>query len=159
MTILGIDPGTTESQLLVLAGSRILERNFASNHAILADIPRLLAVHRPAVCIEGVQGMGMIVGQEVFDTAVWVGRYFQQCENHGTIPAIVFRRTVKLHICGNPRAKDGNIRQALIDRFGGKERAIGKKATPGPLYGVSSHAWSALALAITFAETRAIKAA
>ena len=34
-----------------------------------------------------------------------------------------------------------------------KDAAIGKKATPGPLYGVKSHAWAALAVAIT-AEAR-----
>ncbi|MBV8782506.1 MAG: hypothetical protein JO353_14005, partial [Phycisphaerae bacterium] len=53
------------------------------------------------------------------------------------------------------RAKDGNIRQALIDRFGPtKERAIGKKKSPGPLYGMSGDCWSALAVAVTYADQR-----
>ncbi len=152
MTTLAIDPGTTESQYLVLDGAKILEKNFLPNEQLLAAIPAILEGIHPAICIEGVQGMGMIVGQEVFDTAVWVGRYFQQCVNCGRVPTVVYRRAVKLHICGDARAKDPNIRQALIDRFGGKEKAIGKKASQGPLYGVSSHAWAALALAITFAD-------
>jgi hypothetical protein len=62
----------------------------------------------------------------------------------------VYRRDVKLHICGSQRAKDANIRQALIDCYGGKVEAIGKKKAPGPLYGISSHAWSALAVAQTW---------
>lgn len=39
---------------------------------------------------------------------------------------------------------------ALIDRFGGKDAAIGRKATPGPLYGITKDLWSALAIAITY---------
>ena len=37
---------------------------------------------------------------------------------------------------------------AFIEMHGGdKSTAIGKKYNPGPLYGVSSHAWQALGLA------------
>jgi hypothetical protein len=50
------------------------------------------------------------------------------------------------------QAKDANIRQAILDRFGGKEKAIGKKANPGPLYGVKSHLWSALAVALYISD-------
>jgi hypothetical protein len=60
------------------------------------------------------------------------------------------RRAVKLALCGDSRAKDANIRQALIDRFGGKDAAIGRKAAPGPLYGISRDVWSALAIAVTY---------
>ena len=53
------------------------------------------------------------------------------------------------------RAKDANVRAALIDRFGpSKRKAIGLKATPGPLYGVHSHMWSALAVAVTYGDRR-----
>ena len=67
----------------------------------------------------------------------------------------ISRREVKLHVCGRSAATDADVRAALIDRFGpGKEKAIGKKASPGPLYGIKSHMWSALALAVTFHERR-----
>jgi hypothetical protein len=62
---------------------------------------------------------------------------------------------------GNQRAKDPNIRQALLDIFpgtgGGATPQIGTKAKPGPLYGVTSHAWSALAVAITVAGNRRLR--
>jgi hypothetical protein len=67
---------------------------------------------------------------------------------------LVFRRDVKLHLCGSARAKDPNIRQALLDRFG----PVGTKKAPGPLYGVKSHIWSALAVAVTASETKEIPA-
>ncbi|HET6477318.1 MAG TPA: hypothetical protein VFH93_14740 [Thermoleophilia bacterium] len=45
--------------------------------------------------------------------------------------------------------KDANIRQALLDRFGGPA-AVGRKAAPGPLYGIARDVWSALAIAVTY---------
>jgi len=48
------------------------------------------------------------------------------------------------------KAKDANIRQALIDKLG----PVGTKKSPGPLWGVKSHIWSALAVAVTALETK-----
>ena len=92
---------------------------------------------------------GMPVGRDVFMTVLWTGRFVQVWGDDSTV-SMISRREVKLSLCGSSRAKDPNIRQALIDRFGGKETAIGKKASPGPLYGVKGHEWSALALCITY---------
>ena len=47
-------------------------------------------------------------------------------------------------------AAGARTRHALIDRFGGKDAAIGRKAAPGPLYGISRDMWSALAIAVTY---------
>jgi hypothetical protein len=81
---------------------------------------------------------------------VWIGRFVEAWRGSYTL---MFRREVKLHLCGQARAKDPNVRQALIDRFGpGREKAIGTKKQPGPLYGVSADVWSALAVAVTWSE-------
>lgn len=101
------------------------------------------------MAIEMVASFGMPVGSEVFDTCVWIGRFIQAWNGSSSR---VFRRDVKLHLCGQARAKDGNVRQALIDRWGGKEKAIGTKLAPGPLRGVSADVWQALAVAVTFAD-------
>ena len=69
------------------------------------------------------------------------------------------RRRVKLELCNSVRANDASIRQAVIDIYGGKDRAVGRKATPGPLYGVSGDVWAALAVGITHLRERAHKAA
>jgi hypothetical protein len=101
---------------------------------------------------------GMPVGAEVFDTCVWIGRFVEAwCFTEYT--SLVYRKDVKLHMCNSPRANDATIRQAVIDRFGGKEKAIGNKKQPGPLRGVSGDVWQALALAITWSETNARRAA
>ena len=112
-----------------------------------------------ALAVEMVASYGMAVGAEVFETCVWIGRFIQVWFEGGMIEdayreaRLVYRREVKLALCGNSRAKDSNIRQAIIDRYGGKAGAIGKKKTPGPLYGITGDVWSALAVAITAAET------
>ena len=99
------------------------------------------------VVIEKVESYGMAVGAEVFDTVLWAGRFAEAAHR---VPVVMLpRRAVKLALCGDSRAKDANIRQALIDRFGGSA-AIGRKAAPGPLYGISRDVWSALAIAVTY---------
>jgi hypothetical protein len=84
----------------------------------------------------------------VFDT-VWWRPVREAASRVGVV--MLPRRAVKLALCGDSRAKDANIRQALIDRFGGSA-AIGRKAAPGPLYGISRDVWSALAIAVTYAS-------
>jgi hypothetical protein len=94
------------------------------------------------VVIEMPEGRGGIAGQETFDTCVWVGRFAERfCTN-----ALVFRRVVKLHMCGTSRAKDAQIRQAIIDRLG----PPGTKRKPGMTYGLKGGEWQALALALTW---------
>lgn len=156
MTILAIDPGTTESGWCVFNGRRVLDSGIFDNQTMLDVIRR-----HPAemLCIEMIASYGMPVGREVFETCVWIGRYQQAWKTPESV-VLVYRKDVKLHLCDSPRAKDAHIRQALLDRFGG-EQAVGRKATPGPLYGVKSHAWAALAVAVTVHDgiQRAAKAA
>ena len=159
-TIFAIDPGTTQSGWVLLDGARLLYSGVCPNH----DVLRWLRTGQRAdlLAIEMIAGMGMTVGQSTFETVRWIGRFQEACERPEDVH-FVFRRDVKLHLCGSMQAKDANVRQALIDRFpatgGGKTPQIGTKAKPGPLYGVSSHAWSALAVAVTAAHQIGIKEA
>lgn len=155
MIRLAIDPGPLQSAWLVhtAATDRIGIFGIWPNEKLLEAItfPRELAtLGIERVAIEKVESFGMAVGAEVFETVFWSGR-FAQAASPLPIERIT-RRAVKLHLCGSARAKDANIRQALIDHFGGSA-AIGKKASPGPLYGISKDVWSALAVAITAADT------
>jgi hypothetical protein len=163
--ILAIDPGNERSAAVVLndAGSpvefwkepndEVLRRVLAIQHLWPSDERGEIVGH---LAIEMIASYGMPVGREVFDTCVWIGRFVQAWNAPHTL---VYRRDVKMFLCGNNTAKDGNIRQALIDRFGGKDRAIGNKRAPGPLHGISNDVWSALAVGVTWRETRAKAAA
>ncbi|WP_249220704.1 hypothetical protein [Burkholderia cenocepacia] len=152
MIILGIDPGTTESGWCEYeAGThRVLDSGVLPNPEMLARLEQ--PSRADALSIEMIASYGMAVGREVFETCVWIGR-FQQAWRDPDAVRLVYRRDVKLHLCGTTQAKDPNVRQAIIDLFprvgGGKTPQIGTKSQPGPLYGVSSHAWPALGVALT----------
>ena len=154
--LLSIDPGTTKSGWVIFEDGRVSNSGVNENDAVLNLVK--LWDKDDELAIEMIAGMGMAVGQTTFDTCVWIGR-FQQAYARPDDVRFVRRHDVKMHLCGNARAKDANIRQALLDMFpatgGGKIPQIGVKSNPGPLYGVSSHAWSALAVAVTaIAQTR-----
>ena len=89
---------------------------------------------------------GMIAGAEIFETCFISGRFVEMWSPRRW--ARVKRTAVKMHLCGRMQAKDPNIRQALLDRFG--PDAQGVKAKPGPLYKIHSHEWAALAVAVTY---------
>jgi hypothetical protein len=148
--ILAIDPGTTESGWVLFDGERVHSSAVESN----SDMLRRVQVWQDGVClaIEMIASYGMPVGREVFETCVWIGRFVQASRDPEAV-LLVYRRDVKLHLCGSVKAKDANVRQALLDMFprtgGGKTPQVGTVKQPGPLYGVSSHAWPALGVAIT----------
>lgn len=146
MAILAIDPGPTVSGYAVWGFDSLISFGIIPSEQVLtSDFYR---EHCPSVTnclIETVVSYGMAVGVETFDTCRMIGRYQERWSKlAGTEAILITRQEVKLHHCHASKAKDANIRQALIDRFGGK----GTKKNPGPFYGVSSHAWSAIAIAV-----------
>lgn len=148
MVILGIDPGPEKSWWLIwdTEKQRIIEKGVSVNteFALWCDVDR--------VVIEDIQCFGMPVGKSVFETAKAIGRFLEKAENEHISVIQVGRREIKLHFCNSVRAKDSNIRQAIIDRFGGREKAIGNKSCPGILYGVKRDLWSALAIGVFFQD-------
>jgi len=154
-TILALDPGTTQTGwcLYDSQAKAVRASGVADNHDVLQRLQAEPAA--PALAIEMIASYGMAVGREVFETCVWIGR-FQQAWRDPAAVRLVFRKDVKMHLCGTPRAKDPNVRQALLDLFpgtgGGKVPQVGTKGQPGPLYGMASHAWPALGVAVTVAH-------
>jgi len=152
--LLAIDPGTEQSAWCDYSTEYGITFGTLENPAMLGYLRRYAEDRAaPSLAVEMVASYGMPVGREVFETCVWIGRFL---EAFGRPYRLVYRREVKLHVCASPKANDATIRQALIDRFGpGKERAIGTKKAPGPLYGMKADEWAALAVAVTAAETEA----
>ena len=148
--ILSIDPGTTHSGYVGYRDGQVLGSGVLPNDEIK---PMIRGGAYDTLAIEMIASYGMAVGREVFETCVWIGRFYQMTEPFHDKVRLVYRKDVKMHLCGTPRAKDENIRQAIIDRYGGKAEAIGTVKKQGPLYGVKSHAWAALGVAITAAQT------
>ena len=157
MKILGVDPGPVESAFVLYDSvpQMILAYGKLPNKECMEQ---MLAFTPVDFCvIEMVQSFGMSVGKEVFETVYWVGRFSQAWDTHcltKVAPAVrLYRGEIKMHLCHSMRAKDSNIRQALIDRFG----KPGTKKNPGPTYGLAGDMWQALAVAVVFADMKGVK--
>lgn len=177
MRILAIDPGSEKSAWVDLVDGAPYAFNLWDNDYLVSGLALRHNKHQDHLVIEMVACYGMPVGAEVFETCVWIGRFIEAYEGQYSL---VYRKDVKIHLCGSMRAKDSNIRQALIDRFGGDNKAIGgvkcKRChgkgwrgrgrptcdecagsgwlhAPGPLHGFHDDLWQALAVAVTFADT------
>ncbi len=149
--ILAIDPGNIQSAVLEWDGKEIRYNAILPNEYILTST--LYMTPATVLVVEQVRCMGMAVGASVLDTVFWSGRCCQQWNQaRNESFKLVPRSEIKMYLCGSMRAKDSNIRQVLIDRFG----KPGTKKKPGLTYGISKDLWAAFALAVTFWDNREI---
>ena len=155
MRVIGIDPGPEQSALVLWDGARVICAQICDSVNVTAAVS-LYAISVPAVvACEHLQCFGMAVGKEVFETAYHIGAIRKYCELNNIQFERIYRSDEKMHLCGSMRAKDSNIRQALIDRFG----PVGTKKQPGALHGIKADLWSALAVAVTWWDRNAAKVA
>jgi len=154
MQILGIDPGTRESAFVVWddEAESIIEKGIHGNPELvrlLAEMPYDMVLG--GIAIEMIDNNGQAVGNDTFETVLWIGVFLAalgvdltDIHRH-----LVYRRRVKLNLCGAMQGvRDAHVSMALRNRFGEK----GTKKNPGKLYGIRSHEWSALAVAVTYSD-------
>lgn len=157
--ITAIDPGNQESAWITI-DNYFRPVRFAKqpNWHLILNI-REGAFPDNVQAIEMIASYGMPVGAEVFETCVWIGRFQEAATlSDGRSPVAIKRHDVKMHHCHSAKAKDTNVKQALIDRFAPGERNHGKgtKAEPGWFYGFYRDIWQAYALAVYVADTGAV---
>jgi hypothetical protein len=140
--ILAVDPGPESSQWLMWDTEKRCVI-WSEHNPNTVEVSPATFCFCDLVAIEMIACYGMPVGAEVFETCYYIGQLLTICDANGIDVLRVYRKDVKLELCGTPRAKDGNVRQALIDKLGSR----GTKKAPGPTYGISGHAWAALAVA------------
>ena len=151
MKILAIDPGNVESAYCVIEDETYKPVEFGkiNNEDLIIKLDTILEKYDIyAVAIEMIASYGMPVGASVFDTCVWIGRFYERCiTNVGSIEYI-YRKEEKMNLCNSMKAKDSNIRQALIDRFGD----VGTKKAQGFFYGFKKDIWAAFAVGVTYLD-------
>lgn len=154
MTLFAIDPGNVLSGWVVCEYDdfgihKITDKGKSENKTVLS----LLHQYAPyELSIEMIASYGMPVGAEVFDTCVWIGRFWQAALGKATRIELIFRKEEKQCLCHSMKANDANIRQALVDRYAPAEPNYGKgtKNKPGFFYGFSADVWAAMAVATTY---------
>lgn len=169
MKVLAIDPGNTKSAYVLMDGYKPLEFGILENEELrlkmstMSVTESLMAYGVPEdemekyhvhTAIEMVASYGMPVGSEVFDTCVWIGKFWE-CAPRRDV-TLIYRMEEKMALCHDSKAKDSNIRQALVDRFAEHDRKSGKgtKANPDWFYGFGKDVWSAYAVGVTFLDKK-----
>jgi len=173
----GVDPGTDKSGFVLFDNidKRVIFSDDLRNEIILSilriegDFPMIPNVETWEIFfVEDIESMGLVVGNSIFQTVKWIGRFIEAYEYSTKKKAVgILRGDEKITLCGaktfvNPKTgsrkavTDANIKSAVIERFlplgGGKIPQVGTKKEPGPLYGVKGHCWQALAVLITGLE-------
>ncbi len=157
-TILAVDPGTLESAYVMVDEEtlRPLEIGKVSNNHLLSvlcssEIFDIWNIKH--FVIEMVAGMGQSVGQETFDTAFWIGRFWEAVRNIQDVPRTkIFRRHEKTFIAKTQKCKDADIIRLLVNRFapGQLNNGKGTEKNPGWFYGFKADIWQAYAVAVTY---------
>ena len=156
--ILGIDPGQHKSGYAELQpnGFHLSGFGIIQNSEL---VYRLQQLQYECVGIERIRNYNRKVGNSTFETAEWSGRFYQVAVAYPARVRMIPRKTIVAHLCGDATLGNPQVRRALLDRWakehpaemgGGKEPAKGLINNQGPLYGVTDHVFSALAVAVTY---------
>lgn len=155
MKILAIDPGNLQSAFAVLEmpDFKLYEFGKIENQDLIERLENL-SKEVDTSAIEMIASYGMAVGKTVFDSCLWIGRFQQELLRSGLIPTLIYRSQEKMCLCKTMKAKDTNIRTALIDRYATHDFKAGKgtKGNPDTFYGVSADVWQAIAVGVTYYE-------
>lgn len=155
--LLAIDPGDVQSAFVFMDMETYKPLYFAKddNSIVLGDIIEYVRENEVKnVAIEMIASYGMGVGKTVFETCVWIGRFSERLELRGCNVDYIYRQDEKMNICKSMKAKDANIRIALVDRFAQFDRKSGKgtKKNPDWFYGFSADCWAAYAVGTTWLD-------
>lgn len=155
--LLAIDPGDVQSAFVFMDMETYKPLYFAKddNNIVLGYIVEYVRENEvKSVAIEMIASYGMGVGKTVFETCVWIGRFSERLELRGCNVDYIYRKDEKMNICKSMKAKDSNIRIALVDRFAQFDKKTGKgtKKNPDWFYGFSADCWQAYAVGTTWLD-------
>lgn len=153
MKLIAIDPGNIESGYVIIDTEpkyshlkfKILEHGNIDNFKLLKKIEE----NKFSIdlgLIEMIQSYGQTVGETIFNTCRWIGKYELTLTNQGIKNALIFRKSVLNHHLNSVSSKspDSLIRKKLLERF------------PKESKGVTSHSWQALAVGVMYLESKEI---
>ena len=168
MNILAFDTGNMASGVAIVSTDyELLWFGKYDNVILLTSLlPEQIDKYKPKrVVLEEISSYGMAVGASVFDTARWIGRQMQWLADRYAYldkevspldytVELVKRKRYITELCGDPKAKDKNVKAYLIERFAPNTSNYGKgtKRNPGFFYGVSNDSWSAIAIGFWYAD-------
>lgn len=163
LTMLAIDPGTTQSAYAMVRGDySIISAAKVEND----DVLRLVQIgdydEMVIECMEARHVQNGVIGAETYDTCYWIGRYMQAAIDRGKPVNRVYRADERKRLIPTKKNKmqphpasvgktaDAQIRATLIRRFAKHDFKNGKgKATcKDTFYGFARDMWSAYAVGV-----------
>jgi len=161
--VLAIDPGSEFSAYVVIDTKTYepLTIGKVHNTDLLEFIDEYInainsSKYQIDTVIEMVASYGMAVGQTVFDTCVWVGRFVEA--NDWEVD-LMYRKDVKKAFNkdlpkGEKVTNDSSIINYLANRFAPNEpnRGKGKKDSPSWFYGFKADIWQAYAVGVAYID-------
>lgn len=151
MRVLGIDPGETKSGWCEVFKGEPVSAGYCPNDDLIVSLP-----FQDQVVIEGVIPYSSGLTIPMIATIAWMGEFRR--EQRRTYPggvSIITRNDIVYRIVGSHKGGDPAVRDVLIHRFGGKDKALGTAKDPGVLYklrGTGSHKWAAFAAALAWLD-------
>lgn len=150
--ILAIDPGPVKSAFVLVDDNNYkpVQFDLIENSKVFYPIEGAY----DHFVIECIASYGMSVGKDVFETCYWIGRFMQYAHMQNKKINRIYRMEEKMTICHNSRARDTNIRHALIDRFAQHDfkNGKGKKDNPDWFFGFRADIWAAYAVGVTYID-------
>lgn len=159
MSLLAIDPGSTQSGFAIIDGDytpKLVGK--VPNEELLDLCGSAWFDHGVGwAVIEQLQSYGASVGRTVFDTAMWSGRFIQALREpfvggsgYACEVYLLPRKDVKLNLVGKTACKDGHIAQALRDRFVRPGADRYEATAKGAFFeGFKADIWQAFSLGVT----------
>jgi len=157
--IIGVDPGPTSSGQVVVDGAIFPPIVLESNDEIEEKDLLITKYKAKIVVSEWIVSYSSAIGFSVLDTARLVGRIEERAGVKGMEFHKLTRPQVGLELTGKSTPKKAQVNEAIRELYremkpdslgGGKNAVVGTKKHPGPLYGIKSHAWDALAVVIAW---------
>ena len=162
--LLAIDPGDVQSAFCFMDVETYKPLYFAKekNEDAMKHIVEYIQGSNTAVsnvknaAIEMIASYGMAVGRSTFETCRQIGRFAERLELLGVNVDYIYRKDEKMCLCGQMRAKDSNIRQALIDRFAQFDFKNGKGTIKNPdwFFGFKADCWAAYAVGCVWLDIK-----
>ena len=154
MKLLAIDTGNISSAYIIFCTeeNRVIEKDFLENEKF---IERILTLTFDEVAIEKIVSLGMPIGATTIDTIFFNGRLYEIFKKLKKVPFWYPRIDIKMHLCHTTRAKDTNVRTALVNRFGEpstKKNPHNKYNELNDKIYFGSHFWSCLGIAVYHLE-------
>ena len=162
--IIGIDPGSEKSALVVIDHSRKILENLYDTNAEIRCRLRLLGLRNPTgVAIEDIRAYGMGVRPQALETKEQVGRFVEAAASTMGDEKVfkASRPTVLAHLIGVAHGKKNEVKVRLEEIYGPavirlaeprtwKDPETGRwrkrKTLDGPTAAIKKHEWDALAM-------------